>query len=201
LRKQFTEEQWMSQSGGIEVEQKFRLADVGALEKRLMDSGASFVSNQEEVDTYLKHPGRDFAQTDEALRIRQIGDWAVITYKGPKKKGPVKVRKEIEVPLVLNTLGMWMEVWNSLGFQEVAQVRKTRRAFKLEYRGRRFTITLDHVHHLGDFAEVELLVSDHEQAELAAEAIQEVAVYLQLQDIERRSYLAMVRGTAEPLLP
>ena len=68
----------MSQSGGIEVEQKFRLADVAALEKRLMESGGSFVSNQEEVDTYLGHPSRDFGQTDEALRIRQIGDWAVV---------------------------------------------------------------------------------------------------------------------------
>lgn len=188
----------MSTSGGIEVEQKFRLDDVAALEKRLMESGASFVSNQEEVDTYLRHPSRDFSQTDEALRIRQIGDWAVITYKGPRKKGPVKVRKEIEIPIVQKTLGMWLDVWQSLGFEEVAQVRKTRRAFKLEHKGRRFTITLDHVKDIGDFAEVELLVVDHAQADLAAEAIQDVAALLELHEIERRSYLSLVRGSIEP---
>jgi|JI9StandDraft_2_1071091.scaffolds.fasta_scaffold70329_3 adenylate cyclase class 2 len=188
----------MSNSGGIEVEQKFRLNDVGALEKRLMESGASFVSNQEEVDTYLRHPSRDFSQTDEALRIRQIGDWSVITYKGPRKKGPVKVRKEIEIPIVQKTLPMWLDVWSSLGFEEVAQVRKNRRAFKLEYKQRRFTITLDHVKDVGDFAEVELVVFDQAQADLAAEAIQDVAALLELHDLERRSYLSLVRGTIEP---
>lgn len=188
----------MSNSGGIEVEQKFRLNDVGALEKRLMESGASFVSNQEEVDTYLRHPCRDFSQTDEALRIRQIGDWSVITYKGPRKKGPVKMRKEIEIPIGQKTLPMWLDVWKSLGFEGVAQVRKNRRAFKLEYKQRRFTITLDHVKDVGDFAEVELVVFDQAQADLAAEAIQDVAALLELHDLERRSYLSLVRGTIEP---
>jgi len=93
---------------------------------------------------------------------------------------------------------MWLEVWNSLGFEEVAQVRKNRRAFKLEYKGRRFTITLDHVKGIGDFAEVELLVVDQAQADLAVEAIQDVAALLELQSIERRSYLSLVRGSAEP---
>lgn len=188
----------MKTTGGIEVEQKFRLDDVGSLEKRLMESGASFVSNQEEVDTYLRHPGRDFSKTDEALRIRQIGDWAVITYKGPRRSGPVKVRKEIEVPLVQNSLGMWLEVFGSLGFEPVAEIRKNRRAFKLEYHGRRFTVTLDRVESVGDYAEVELLVDNEQQADIAAEAIQDVSRYLQLHHLERRSYLTLVRGTIEP---
>lgn len=188
----------MSPSGGIEVEQKFRLDAAAPLEKRLLEAGASFVSDQEEVDTYLRHPSRDFGQTDEALRIRQVGDWAVITYKGPRKKGPVKVRKEIEIPLVDKTVDQWLDVWQSLGFEVVAQVRKNRRVFTLEHQGRNFTITLDHVKEIGDFAEVELLVIDHAEATAASAAIEEVAAYLELLDIERRSYLSLVRGLIEP---
>ena len=44
-------------------------------------------------------PCRDFAQTDEALRIRTVGDTSFVTYKGPKLDATTKTRRELELPL------------------------------------------------------------------------------------------------------
>lgn len=54
----------------FEVEQKFPLADVAAVERRLAELGAQAGGTVEQVDRYFNHPVRDFAQTDEALRLR-----------------------------------------------------------------------------------------------------------------------------------
>ena len=56
-----------------EVEMKFRVADRAALESRLVELGATISVAQAEVDVYFAHPARDFARTDEALRIRRKG--------------------------------------------------------------------------------------------------------------------------------
>ena len=50
----------------------------------------------EQVDTYFSHPARDFAATDEALRIRSIDQENFVTYKGPKLDATTKTRREID---------------------------------------------------------------------------------------------------------
>ena len=55
----------------IEVEQKFRIADVPAMERQLRALGATLGATELQVDCYFAHPQRDFAQTDEALRLRR----------------------------------------------------------------------------------------------------------------------------------
>jgi adenylate cyclase, class 2 len=56
-----------------EVEMKFPAADQAALESRLAELGATITAPQSEIDVYFAHPARDFAKTDEALRIRRKG--------------------------------------------------------------------------------------------------------------------------------
>lgn len=184
-------------SNGIEVEQKFRLIDVASFEALLQQCGAVEISNQQEVDTYLKHPARDFRATDEALRIRQVGDWAVVTYKGPRKPGPVKVRDELEIPVVQHTSQEWLKIFNLLGFQTVADVCKTRRSFTLAHLDRRFNLTIDQVANVGIFAEIELLVQDQGEVKEAVQAIQDLAKHLKLTEPEQRSYLSMVLAISE----
>ncbi|MFN9953042.1 MAG: class IV adenylate cyclase, partial [bacterium] len=58
-----------------------------------------------------------------------------------------------------------------------------------------FTITLDRVAGIGDFAEVELLIPDASQAQAAADSIEALARHLKLGDVERKSYLALVRAS------
>ena len=82
-----------------EVEQKFPVADMRAIREGLAALGAEVAAPQEEVDLYFAHPVRDFAATDEALRLRQKGPQNRITYKGPKIDTTTKTRREIELPL------------------------------------------------------------------------------------------------------
>ncbi len=83
-----------------EVEQKFPVADLAAVEADLAALGAKIAAAEEEVDLYFAHPARDFAATDEALRLRRKGPRGYITYKGPKIDAVTKTRREIELPLV-----------------------------------------------------------------------------------------------------
>jgi len=76
----------------FEVEQKFPVADLADVENRLAALGATFVDEVVQVDRYFAHPSRDFAKTDEAIRIRQVGDANFITYNGPKIDTTTKTR-------------------------------------------------------------------------------------------------------------
>ena len=68
----------------FEVEQKFEVLKVDVLEQALLAMGAVIEDPVVQVDRYFTHPSRDFANTDEAFRIRSEGDENFITYKGPK---------------------------------------------------------------------------------------------------------------------
>src|SRR5439155_17659443 len=83
----------------LEVEMKFPIENCAAMEPRIRAIGGVLHETRREVDHYFNAPDRDYAQTDEALRLRQIGSRNVLTYKGPKQDQMTKTRKEIEVPL------------------------------------------------------------------------------------------------------
>jgi adenylate cyclase, class 2 len=177
----------------FEVEQKFRVRDHDALAKRLIELGARDAGTIEQLDNYLNHPSRDFAQTDEALRLRQIGQSNFITYKGPKLDATTKTRREIELPVPPGNemLQHYAKLLTTLGFRPVAEVHKTRRQFQLSWRGREIEIALDNVTDLGDFGEFELL-ADENDLEAAKSAIASLATALDLTESERRSYLELL---------
>src|SRR4051794_13138135 len=83
----------------LEIEAKYRAEDWTNIESHLRAGGARFDAPREDTDNYYNAPDRDFAKTDEALRIRQIGANNFVTYKGPKTDAQTKTRTEIEVPL------------------------------------------------------------------------------------------------------
>ncbi len=177
----------------FEVEQKFPVADLSALERKLVSTGATFADTIVQVDRYLAHPSRDFACTDEALRIRQVGDANFITYKGPKIDATTKTRKEIE--LSLHDGGEEAERWGTLlgalGFVPVAEVRKRRRCGRLVWQNAVVEIALDQVDDLGEFVELELSVEEA-SVDAAKAKIQSLADELGLSGAERRSYLELL---------
>ena len=83
----------------LEVEQKFKVASLAAVREQLLALGAEFGEPLDQADTYFAHPARDFAQTDEALRLRRVGGQTWVTYKGPKLDLATKTRHELELPL------------------------------------------------------------------------------------------------------
>lgn len=176
-----------------EVEQKFPIADAEAVAREFESLGARWRAAREEVDTYYAHPARDFAATDEALRIRRVGAQCCMTYKGPKVDATTKTRRELEIPLDADRAGDWAELLAALGFRPVGEVRKQRRKGEVPWRGRAVEASLDEVQGLGAFVELELL-ADEDQLDAAREHLAALAAELGLAGSERRSYLELVLG-------
>jgi len=176
----------------MEAECKFRVHDAPSTRDRLKELGAVYLRREMHRDTYLRHPSRDFRETDEALRIREVDGEPFITYKGPRLVGPIKIRPEIELPMTSGTVDDWLKIWGHLGFAVALTFPKTRELYTLEHDQRSVTITLDHVESLGFFAEVELILFDPNEIEQAQKDIQAVGQRLGLNEVEPRSYLGML---------
>ncbi len=183
-----------------EVEQKHPVPGFEAVEAKLAAMDAKIGPAAEELDLYFAHPVRNFAETDEALRIRRKGNRTLITYKGPKLDQTTKTRQEIELPLgdQPGTPERWRELLEVLGFEAVAEVRKARQRADVAWRGETITVTLDDVDHVGTFVELEI-VSDKDGVDQAKTHLAALAAELGLSGSERRSYLELLLGR-EPSL-
>src|SRR5437763_12543571 len=105
----------------LEVEVKFAVADFAPLEAALARWGAIWSPPRPEADHYFNAPDRDFARTDEALRVRSVGKSNCVTYKGPKIDRATKTRLEIEVPLAdgESTAADFRRLLTHLGYRPV----------------------------------------------------------------------------------
>lgn len=177
----------------FEVEQKFPLDDAVGVERRLVELGAQATDTVEQADQYFNHPARDFAQTDEALRLRSVGEKNFITYKGPKLDATTKTRRELELPLPDGKASApgFAELLTALGFCRVESVRKVRRQFHISWQGKTVEAVIDDVADLGQFLELELSVGETE-VEAAKSSIASLAGNLGLTRSERRSYLELL---------
>lgn len=186
----------------IEVEQKFRAPAGDALADQLISLGARRAATEVQIDCYFAHPQRDFARTDEALRLRRVGPRNYVTYKGPKLDTTTKTRREIEIELPAGdeAAADAVELLEVLSFRPVAEVRKSRVPYTLAWEGQEIGVSLDRVEGLGGFVELEI-VADEENLDAARGAISSLAERLKLSDAERRSYLELLlatgRGAAE----
>jgi len=177
----------------IEVEQKFRVADTEGVRKKLVALGATFHEPIRQVDLYFAHPQRDFAQTDEALRLRQVGSENYMTYKGPKLDQNTKTRHEIEVGLAAGALAAAdaAGLLEALGFRRVASVSKHRTEATFSYQKREITACFDDVDKIGNFVEIECLCPATE-TDQARQVILQLAAELSLTEVERSSYLELL---------
>ena len=176
----------------LEVEMKFAVADRDAVRRQLVALGGRAESRESQVDTYLRHPGRSFAETDEALRVRQIGPRVLVTYKGPKLDRTTKTRTEIELEFAAGANAAdVLQFWQHLSFQPVREVRKERETLLVAWQGRDVHACLDRVVGLGDFLELELS-AETEQLEQSRQALKTLAAQLHLGESERRSYLELL---------
>jgi adenylate cyclase class 2 len=176
-----------------EAEQKFPVDNLEAVEKRLGELGAEVTGERIEVDRYYNHPARDFAQTDEALRIRRFGSVNRMTYKGPRVDEVTKTRQELELPLAEGEQAAvdWDKLLETLGFSVVSEVHKRRRKSYVAWQDRVIEVSLDEVNGLGTFVELELVVEE-EELDTARACIADLAKELGLSESERRSYLCLL---------
>lgn len=175
----------------IEVEVKAHAPNLDEIEEKIVQIGACRVREEYQEDVYFNAPHRDFAQTDEALRIRKIksgnSEEIYITYKGAKMDKISKTRKEIEVA-VEDPLKV-ADIFQNLSFRPVATVRKNR----IIYTMGELIITLDEVQGVGSFVEIE---KETEEGEDTKEALDEIfATYSKIginDGFERSSYLELM---------
>jgi adenylate cyclase class 2 len=173
-----------------EVEVKVA-ADLDAVATQLAERDADLTGDVVQVDTYYDAPHRDFAETDEALRVRRetrAGETtARITYKGPLVESESKTREEFETGVDDGETAD--AIFEHLGFEPAATVRKDRRFY--DYEG--YTVTLDDVEGVGQFVEVET-ETDEAGVEAAREGAYDVLRELGLdpEDQTRTSYLGML---------
>ena len=157
----------------IEVEVKAKIRSFDEMRKRLDEVNAVKVKTEHQEDRYFNSPVRDFAQTDEALRIRETKSDEkhnlFITYKGPKIDAKSKTREEV--------------------FKEVRTVVKDREYYQYE----NYEISLDNVHGLEPYMEIEISLEDNSDYSKAQESIFELFEKLGITDgFERTSYLELL---------
>ncbi len=168
----------------LEVEAKAHLPDPERIIPLIIELGGREIYFTVQRDTYYRHPNRDFAQTDEALRIREEEGRSFITYKGPKLDAETKAREELEVPLVdPRDLGVLLL---RLGFEPVAVVEKRRRGYLVGT----LEVTVDEVKGLGFFLEVEAKNCD--DLEEGKGKVLGLMDALGLDQMERKSYLELL---------
>ncbi|WP_277552597.1 class IV adenylate cyclase [Halobaculum limi] len=175
-----------------EVELKVRAAH-DDVRDRLAALGADHTASVRQVDTYYDAPHRDFAETDEALRVRRETrdddprSETRITYKGPLVEAASKTREEFETAVDDGEAAA--DIFAGLGFDPAATVEKDRDFYAVDG----YTVTLDSVEGLGEFVEVE-----RETDEADIEAVREGAVSvlaelgLDADDQIRTSYLGLL---------
>lgn len=171
-----------------EVELKVR-ADHEQVRDRLADRDATQVDAVTQEDIYYNAPDRNFAETDEALRIRTETAEETetrLTYKGPLIEQESKTRSEAETA-VADPSAM-RSILDGLGYEPAAKVRKERERFTVDG----CTVTLDAVDGLGEFVEAELDVDDSIDA--ARDRLESVLESLDLDPSEqiRTSYLGLL---------
>jgi len=166
-------------------------AELDAVAERLAELGAERTDDVVQVDTYYDAPHREFAETDEALRVRREtreGETAArLTYKGPLVEAESKTREEFETAVADGETAD--VIFERLGFTSAATVRKERQFYR--YDG--YTVTLDAVEDVGEFVEVET-ETDEAGVESAREGTFGVLQDLGLdpEDQTRTSYLGLL---------
>ncbi|MFB6092790.1 MAG: class IV adenylate cyclase [Haloquadratum sp.] len=176
-----------------------------SVREALAATDAARIARVEQVDTYYDAPHRDFAETDEALRlrreVRQSDDTdssdvdaapdaatATLTYKGPLIEAESKTREEHET--VVADGDSAARILDGLGFEPAAVVEKDREFYALEG----YTVTLDRVDDLGEFVEVEAEASSSDDVASVREGAFDLLCRLGLDpdDQIRTSYLGLL---------
>jgi len=139
----------------LEIELKVSVPSLDPVRDHLVRRHARSLGRVHEHDRYYNAPHRDFAVTDEAVRVRYTDDHAVVTYKGPKlQKFELKAREELN--FAVESGEAFETMLARLGFTLTTNVNKWRETYALDGA----TISLDTVEELGTFVEIEVITEN-----------------------------------------
>ncbi len=140
---------------GIEIEAKFRISDPAAMREKLLSAGAEATGTVLEENAYFDTPEAELRRSDCGLRIRTAKPSdggvkrSVLTYKGPRREGELKIRAEEEI--VIDSPDTAHAILSALGYCPTVSFQKRRESFRLG----QARIELDELPELGFFLEIE----------------------------------------------
>jgi adenylate cyclase class 2 len=141
-----------------EIEAKLRVADPEAIRAVLGRLRARPAGRVFEVNRLFDTADRRLERADCGLRVRAQRSLdpsdpappaALLTYKGPRRRGPVKIREELETEV--SGAGAMADILARLGFQQVIRYEKRRQVWHLGA----CEVSLDELPRLGWWLEVE----------------------------------------------
>jgi adenylate cyclase class 2 len=132
-----------------EIEIKFRVEDLRALNRRLRQSGFRLVTSRtHEMNTLYDLPGQRLRKRGELLRLRKYGPKWTLTHKAKGKAGRHKTRVENETQVAD---GVKMDIiLRSLGFAPSFRYEK----FRAEWSHGKGHVVVDETP-IGNFGEIE----------------------------------------------
>ena len=181
----------------IEVEVKLPVSEPDTVRSEILKMGFKEVAFIQERDTYFDNVDGDIRANDEALRVRETKDYltgkirAQMNFKGRKLDDRTMTRKELETGV--GDGEVCREILRAAGFAPAdPEVVKERVMLQKE----QVTACLDSVQGLGEFLELEILVTGEAEKDAALAQIETILNRLgyQISDTVRTSYLSMLQG-------
>jgi adenylate cyclase, class 2 len=132
-----------------EIEIKFRVDDVRALNRRLRKSGFRLITRRtREMNTLYDLPGQFLRRRGELLRLRKYGPEWLLTHKAKGKVGRHKIRVETETKVTDG--GKLDTILRALGFAPIFHYEK----FRAEWSDGKGHVVVDETP-IGNFGEIE----------------------------------------------
>lgn len=186
----------------VEIEIKAALENMTIEQLQAAAAEIGFVKSGtlEEKDVYFNGNNRDFMKTDEALRLRSYkdldlnADETVITYKGPKSDNRSNTRLEYETSV--GDLSVMGDLLMALGYQAAFTVEKTRQEWVMAGGDGMpdITLCLDAVENLGNYMELETLVTDESNKQIMVDWLLDLLDQFGVprENLTRKSYLELL---------
>lgn len=168
----------------LEIEAKIKVEHFDPIRRRLEELSATLEPDVQQHDTFFDTAEGALAEAGCGLRLRResqgLTERALLTYKGPRQKGPYKAREEIEFGVSQATSAT--DLLERLGLRPGLVVEKHRQVARLES----CLVCLDEVNALGLFVEIE---------GPSVEEISRIRALLGLQEqpVIRKGYAALLR--------
>jgi len=172
----------------LEIEVKAPITNLQTIKNRIKEIGGKILFKGQQIDIYFQHPCKNFEETDEALRIRKIGEEAYLTYKGSRIKSNLKARLEIETPIP--DFNSMKKILLKLGFKPVMEIRKNRETWLID----NMRINLDEVEKLGKFIEIEVISKEIEEGEKKILGLLK-KLGIKKNEIIKKTYFEMIKET------
>ncbi len=179
----------------IEIEKKYRVANFDTIRSELASGDFDVMSDVKpefQSDEYFNHRQLRFELQDIALRIRQVDDKFILTFKGPNQDATTKIRQEVEVAFNEEDAGKMSEMFIGMGMHAVAKVCKTRDTIAIRWQGSNVEVCLDSVDEVGHFVELEIVAENEDEVSAAKEKLEALANKFGLEGSITTSYLEML---------